>query len=122
MPDEHSIHFPQTLLSLVQKSVDSIFGFHRVVQASIPDENLHLQKNMLCPFEIRTFVLGAVVSQAHPPIRSPGLQSVKPLGSLRRAVGTGEKHFAGRRWLREIHYTGYGNESMAGLPFIGRSC
>src|ERR1700678_3149718 len=87
LPDEYSINFPQPLLGLIQKTVDCVFVFFRVVQASIPDQNLHLQEDMLRPFQIGPLVLGAVISKSHPPISTPRLEPVKPPASLRGTIG-----------------------------------
>ena len=121
MPDEYSIDFPQSLLRLVQEPVNRVLAFFRIVQASIPDKNLYLEKNMLCPFEIWPPILRIVISQAQSPLRTPRFESLKPAAGLGRTVRAGEKYLAGRWRFRKVHHASYGDESVAGLPFIGRS-
>ena len=62
MPDQNRIDLTETLLGLVQKTVNGVFTSVRVVETAIPDENLHLQENVLRPLEIGAFILSVLVS------------------------------------------------------------
>src|SRR5579863_2123340 len=122
MPDQHGINLAHSLLRLVQKTVDGIDAFFRVIETPVPDQHLHLQENMLSPFQIGACIFCALVAQAGPAFGAPCLEPVPPFVSLGWRIRSGEKNFF-RRWrFREIHHAADRNKSMPGLPLIGRSC
>ncbi len=49
MPDQDSIDGANAALGVGQKAVDGIFAGLRIVKRPVPDEQLHLRKNMLSP-------------------------------------------------------------------------
>src|SRR5579862_3905552 len=75
---------------------------------------------MLRPFQFGALIFAAVVAQAGPAFSAPSFETLEPIRSLGRHIRPGEKHFFGRRRFREIHHAADRNQSMPGLPLVGR--
>ena len=100
MPDENGIDRADTALSLGKETVDGVFALVRIVETAIPDQQLHLAKNVLGPLQVGAVVLRAIVAQKYAAIFAPCLQSLQPARLIRRGSGSGKEDLAGRRQLR----------------------
>jgi hypothetical protein len=118
VPDQHGIDGANAAFGVAKKAFNSVFTFFRIVKRAIPDEHLHLGEDMLRPLKLGSLVLRAVVTQAGEALRAPGLQSAQPILSFFRRNRSEEKGILRLRNGRKVHYSGWRNESMAGLPLV----
>src|SRR5579885_282038 len=63
MPDQNGVNRADTAFGVGEKAIDGVLALFRIVEAAIPDKQLHLRKDMLRPFEVRALVLGRVEAE-----------------------------------------------------------
>jgi hypothetical protein len=118
MPDEDRVYGSDAALGLGQESVNRVFTFLGIVEAAVPNQQLHLGEDMLSPLQLWTVVLRAVVAKANAAVVSPRFEPVEPGGSISRLLRPGKKDFARRGHIRQIHNAGCGDEGVARLPLV----
>ena len=83
VPDENSVNRADATLGFGEETTDSVFAFFRIVETSVPNEQLYLGKDVRGPLEIGTSVLRVVVAQKRLAIIAPRLERFAPCRRVR---------------------------------------
>ena len=86
-PDEHSVDAAKPLLQIIEVAVDGIFAGDRIIEISLLDHHLRLDKGRLCPLESRQFISLRAVADADLPLCAPVGQVLEPLIKILRGAG-----------------------------------
>ena len=119
MPDEDGVDGADAAFGFREETVDGVLGLFGIVERTVPDEQLHLGKDVLRPLQLWPVILRAVVAQMGQAVGPPGFQSSTPtLGVVGRGW-PGEKCVFRLGNSGKVEHAGRRNKPVGGFPFVG---